>query len=65
MLDTALQTHLSAMQSEFISYVDLKHEQLLYDFRGIFGDRTEQQNGKIADHEERIHVVETALGLAA
>jgi len=64
-LDTTLQKHLSAMQSELISYVDLKHEQLLQDFRGIFADRTEQQNEKISDHEQRIHAVEATLELAA
>jgi hypothetical protein len=29
-LDTTLQKHLSAMQSELIGYVDLKHEQRIH-----------------------------------
>lgn len=64
-LDTTLQKHLSAMQSQLISYANLKYEQLLQGFRSIFVDRTEQQHKKISDHEQRIHAVEATLELAA
>lgn len=63
--DSKLTSQITDAKSELIRYIDLKNEQLLYDFRGIFGDRTEQQDEKIADHERRIHQVERKLELAA
>ncbi|MSR67769.1 hypothetical protein EXS65_03030 [Candidatus Peribacteria bacterium] len=53
-----LSSQISDSKSELIRYIDLKHEQLLYDFRGIFADKTSQQNDRIDNHEHRIQRIE-------
>lgn len=49
---------------EIIQGVNVRNENLLYDFRGVFSDRTVQHNEKLENHEQRIVRVEQELNLA-
>ncbi|MFH0770248.1 MAG: hypothetical protein V1926_02620 [Candidatus Peregrinibacteria bacterium] len=45
--NAALHSELKTTRDEIFAYIDLKLEQLVHDFRGIFSDRTAQQGEKI------------------
>ena len=63
--DTSPATKEDLRESEqrIMRYFDVKTEQLVHDFKGIFSDRTEQHRDKLRDHDRRLTRIESQLGL--
>jgi CII-binding regulator of phage lambda lysogenization HflD len=56
---------MEVQEERILRHFDVKTEQLVHDFAGIFGDRTSQHDDQLKNHEKRIVHVEEHLGLAA
>lgn len=64
-LSTELRGEMQTIKTEIFEYFDLKTEQNMHDFRGIFSDRTSQHTDTLKNHDQRLGRVETHLGLVA
>jgi hypothetical protein len=62
-LGDALIAHVDRKHVELVRHFDVKAEQLLHDFGGIFRDRTEQHSEKLKDVVHRLGRVEANLGI--
>jgi len=58
-----LRSEMNTMREDILVYIDLRLEQLVHDFNGIFHDRTVQHDEKIENHETRIARVEHCLSI--
>lgn len=56
---------METQEERILRHFDVKTEQLVHDFGGIFGDRTAQHDDQLKDHGKRIARVEEHLGMAA
>ncbi|MDD5055165.1 MAG: hypothetical protein PHZ00_02755 [Candidatus Peribacteraceae bacterium] len=64
-LEKRLLKHMDDRYQQTLRHIDVKNEQLVHDFVGIFGDRTSQHDDQLKDHAKRIARVEDHLGIAA
>lgn len=64
-LQVFMKESILASEDRMTRYFDVKTEQIIHDFRGAFGDRTEQHQDQLKDHDRRLVRVERHLGFAA